>query len=168
MSSTLRVLIFVLVAVSCFGCDRVSKIAARTGLQGVAPRAYLGNIVILEYEENQGAMLSIGAGLSEETRFWVFTVGIAVLVIVLSLFIFNQSHTIAEIGAGALAIGGGLGNLVDRLSYGGAVVDFVSIGIGPLRTAVFNVADISILTGVLLYFLSVYRRKLAAKPPSSP
>ena len=167
MSSTIRALVFILVAVSCFGCDRVSKIAARTGLQGAPPHAYLGNIFILEYEENQGAMLSIGAGLSEETRFWLFTVGIAVLVIVLALFVFNQSHTVAEIGAGALAIGGGLGNLVDRLSYGGAVVDFVSIGIGPLRTAVFNIADISILTGVILYFLSVYRRRFSARPPAS-
>jgi len=166
MSRTFRVLVFVLVAVSCFGCDRVSKLAARSELQGASPRAYFGHVVILEYEENQGAMLSIGAGLSEEARFWLFTVGIAVLVIILVLFIFNRSHTVAEIGAGALAIGGGLGNLVDRLSYGGAVVDFVSIGIGPLRTAVFNVADLSILAGVLLYFVSVSRRTLAPKAPS--
>jgi signal peptidase II len=165
LSSAFRIVVFILVAICCFGCDRVSKFAARMELQGESPRTLFGNAVILEYQENQGAMLSIGAGLSEQVRFWLFTVGIAVMVIVLALFLFLRSHSLAEIGAGALAIGGGLGNLVDRLVYGGAVVDFVSIGVGPFRTAVFNIADISILAGVLLYFLSLTRRRFVNSSP---
>ena len=41
------------------------------------------------------------------------------------------------------------GNLLDRFFNGGAVVDFVSIGFGGLRTGIFNVADLAITCGAL-------------------
>ena len=52
-----------------------------------------------------------------------------------------------------LLFGGGVSNLIDRLINNGRVVDFVSIGIGPLRTGIFNVADVYIMAGVLLIVL---------------
>lgn len=44
----------------------------------------------------------------------------------------------------------GVGNLVGRIRYGGVVVDFMNIGIGPLRTGIFNVADLAIFAGALV------------------
>jgi signal peptidase II len=49
----------------------------------------------------------------------------------------------------ALLIGGGVSNLVDRISRG-AVVDFLNLGIGSLRTGIFNVADMAIMSGIAL------------------
>jgi signal peptidase II len=57
----------------------------------------------------------------------------------------------------SLVVGGGLANWIDRLLHGGAVTDFVSLGIGPLRTGVFNLADLSILAGVGLLLLHSLR-----------
>jgi len=153
-----KIFVFIFVALSCFGCDRASKIAARAAFDGQPPQNVLGNAVIFDYEENPGAMLSIGAGLPAKTRFWLFTVGISLLLSILGAFVLVRSRSVAEVAAGALAIGGGLGNLYDRLSWNGAVIDFVSIGIGSLRTAIFNFADIMILIGVLLYLVTVLRR----------
>ena len=51
-------------------------------------------------------------------------------------------------------IGGGLGNLIDRLSNNFRVVDFLNFGIGSLRTGILNIADMSVTIGVL--FLAVY------------
>jgi len=153
-----RILVFLLVAGSCFGCDRIIKIAAKGALQGMAPQTYLGGTVVLQYEENHGAMLSIGSGLPEHVRFWLFTVGISVILAVIALVILLRSRSIAEIASGSLAIGGGLGNLVDRVTSDGAVIDFVSIGIGPVRTAVFNFADVAILGGVAIYLIFLFRR----------
>ena len=48
----------------------------------------------------------------------------------------------------ALVVGGGLGNLVDRVMREGAVVDFLNVGIGPVRTGIFNMADVFIVAGV--------------------
>lgn len=45
--------------------------------------------------------------------------------------------------------GGGIGNLVDRILLSGLVTDFINIGIGNLRTGIFNVADMAIMTGVI-------------------
>ena len=70
-----------------------------------------------------------------------------------------------------VAVGGGIGNVIDRIAHG-AVVDFVSLGIGPLRTGIFNLADVAIIAGLLL-FLSAGAREteaghaVAARTPSS-
>ena len=52
-----------------------------------------------------------------------------------------------------LLIAGGLGNLIDRLVYG-YVTDFLNVGIGSLRTGIFNVADMAIMLGVGLLFFA--------------
>ena len=46
-----------------------------------------------------------------------------------------------------LFLAGGASNWVDRLVHG-RVVDFLNLGIGPLRTGVFNVADVAIMAGL--------------------
>jgi signal peptidase II len=48
---------------------------------------------------------------------------------------------------------GGIGNLLDRLFNNGAVIDFIRLGIGPLRTGIFNMADVAIVTGVVTFLL---------------
>ncbi len=49
---------------------------------------------------------------------------------------------------GLLILAGGFGNLYDRAVNDGRVVDFMLLQIGPLKTGVFNVADIAILAGL--------------------
>jgi signal peptidase II len=57
------------------------------------------------------------------------------------------------IGALALIAGGGASNLLDRLLDAGRVTDFLNVGIGPLRTGIFNIADMAILGGAILLLL---------------
>jgi signal peptidase II len=59
--------------------------------------------------------------------------------------------------------GGGLGNLIDRVFNAGAVTDFVVVGVGPLRTGVFNWADVLIMAGGGLLLLGVARREKRIK-----
>jgi len=49
-----------------------------------------------------------------------------------------------------VVLGGTLGNLFDRIVRGGRVIDFVSVGIGDLRWPTFNVADSSLVVGILV------------------
>ena len=60
---------------------------------------------------------------------------------------------------------GGLSNLIDRLIYDGRVTDFLNVGIGSLRTGIFNLADMAILAGALLLVL---KTGAASPPPASP
>jgi signal peptidase II len=48
----------------------------------------------------------------------------------------------------SLVIAGGIGNLIDRIGNGGVVTDFMNLGIGRIRTGIFNVADVIIMIGV--------------------
>jgi signal peptidase II len=50
-------------------------------------------------------------------------------------------------------IGGGLGNLIDRIIHNFTVVDFLNFGIGSLRTGVLNIADLSVTFGVILFVI---------------
>jgi signal peptidase II len=49
----------------------------------------------------------------------------------------------------SFVIGGGIGNIYDRLVYG-TVTDFLHIDFGIFQTGIFNLADVSILTGVFI------------------
>ena len=58
----------------------------------------------------------------------------------------------------ALIVAGGVGNLIDRMtSSGGVVIDFLNLGIGPVRTGVFNVADMAITGAFFLLLLQLVR-----------
>jgi signal peptidase II len=152
MSSIARVLLLALIAGLCVGCDRVSKGIARDELAGTPPRSLLGNTVRLQYAENEGAMLSLGADLPEPVRYWLFTGLIAVfLVVILFSVVVTERVTAGDVVAASLVVGGGTGNLIDRVLYNGVVIDFLNVGIGALRTAVFNLADVAILGGVFLF-----------------
>ena len=54
----------------------------------------------------------------------------------------------------SLIAGGGLSNLVDRLAHHGHVIDFLNVGLGPVRTGIFNLADLAITVGTVLFFIS--------------
>lgn len=59
----------------------------------------------------------------------------------------RRLSSIQIVGA-ALVCGGGLSNLIDRLLQDGNVTDFLNIGVGPVRTGIFNGADVALMVGV--------------------
>ena len=60
----------------------------------------------------------------------------------------------------ALIVGGGLSNWFDRLVNDGRVVDFMNLGIGSLRTGIFNVADVALMLGAGLLILAGRRANI--------
>jgi len=141
MTRTQRVILTLLVAISCIGCDQAAKTVARHTLAVNEPLRVFNDIFHLQYSENHGAMLGIGSDLPAEARFWLFTLTSGKLKTV-------------EVFALSLVLGGGLSNLTDRLGRGGAAVDFVMIVVGPWRTAIFNLADLLIVAGLAILVVS--------------
>ncbi|MFA7061088.1 MAG: signal peptidase II [Pedobacter sp.] len=100
--------------------------------------------------ENPGAFLSLGAGSPESIRFWVFTLIVGLILAGLLVYLLtSKNNSRARIISLSLVLGGGIGNLIDRVFNEGRVIDFMNIGIGSLRSGVFNVADIAISCGVV-------------------
>lgn len=136
---------------SCVGCDQATKILAKSHLASRLPMEYLNGAVRIQYAENTGAFLSLGANLPEEARFILFVLLVGPILITGLAFAFRSDRMAPAQKMGLiLAVGGGMGNLIDRIAHG-AVVDFVSLGIGPLRTGIFNLADVAITAGLVLF-----------------
>ena len=152
--------------------DQVSKVLAKQLLEGAGTLSYAGDFFRWHYSENTGAFLSLGAGLSEEVRFWVFNVAVAVVLLglLISIILNDDDRPLVLLTYG-LVIAGGVGNLIDRFVHNGAVVDFMNVGIGNLRTGIFNVADMAITTGVLLlifYGFKPHRKEPTHVTPQQP
>jgi len=162
MRSSIRLLLSALVVVAFVGCDQATKALARETLASSPPVSLLGGTVRFQYAENPGAFLSLGAGLSPQWRFLLGVVFSGAALAALAVFILRSRSlsTVQRIGLG-LVVAGGLGNLVDRLANDGRVVDFVSLGVGSLRTGIFNVADMAITAGVLAAMAAGFRRDKA-------
>jgi signal peptidase II len=164
-----HLLLVLLVSVACIGCDRVAKDLARERLEPGVRHAIIGNFFRLQYEENRGGMLSLGAELNPDERFLLFTVTVGTMLVLLTAYAaFSPDLPRLERVAIAMIIGGGLGNLIDRLVYNGVVIDFLNVGIGGFRTAIFNVADVAVLAGASLLILSVTLRMLRQRRSSEP
>lgn len=159
MTRLKRVLLMPPLILSCVGCDRISKAVAREYLADVPGQSFLGDLFRLQYAENPGAFLGMGAGMPEPARFWVFTIVVgAVMLGLLVWTLSSRSLRPANVVALSLVLGGGLSNLYDRVFNGGAVIDFLNLGLGGLRTGIFNVADVAITTGAILLLVSEFIR----------
>jgi signal peptidase II len=133
------------------GCDQVTKVMARDALKNLRVVGLFSNTLIFQYAENTGAFLSLGSALPDTLRFWIFTICVS-LFLVATLFLLFQKNNM-DLGttvALTLLVGGGVGNLIDR-AFRGSVTDFIFFGWGPIQTGVFNVADMTIVAGILLY-----------------
>jgi signal peptidase II len=141
---------FAFVLVVCVGCDQAVKHVAEQWLAGTAGISLLGGAVRFELVANPGAFLSLGAKLPEAVRHVLLIGLVPVLLAGLGWAVLRASGvTRAQVAAFALVAGGGLANWLDRLANDGAVTDFVSLGLGPLRTGIFNVADLAIVAGLV-------------------
>ena len=136
--------------------DRYTKTLAVEKLQGEETISFLNGIFSLTYHENTGAMLSFGSNFSDLTRFWLFTVLVAIVLLIWIGYIFFKSLNRVEVLIGLLICSGGFGNLYDRAFNDGRVVDFMLVQFGPLRTGVFNVADVVIMLGLFGFILVAF------------
>jgi signal peptidase II len=160
VKKTQRLILVALIILLGLLADIGTKKIAQQSLRGAPPISWLGNTVLIEYHENLGAFLGLGADLSREVRF-LFLVVFVGLVLSATLFyaINSQELGLPPLIGLSLVGAGGLGNLIDRIFNNGAAVDFMQVGIGPLRTGIFNVADLEIMGGIALFIIFNLLRK---------
>jgi signal peptidase II len=152
MTKSTRFALIALITFASVGCDQATKHLARATLDYATPISLLSGSLHFELAENRGGFLSLGAELPAWVRQVVFGVGVPVLLVALALGAVWFSHLQrAQVIGLALLLGGGLGNLIDRLLRDGAVTDFVRLSVGPVSTGIFNVSDVVIALGVATF-----------------
>ena len=165
MSTTKRLLLILAILFSCVGCDQVTKSVAKTYLTETRTIVLLGDTVRLQLAKNYGAFLSLGSSMGEASNGMLMSVVVGAVLAGLLIYLFvSKPQNPIVAAAVALIVGGGVSNLIDRVRYGGYVVDFLNVGIGSLRTGIFNVADMAIMAGVVLWLFS----DRFWKPPAHP
>jgi signal peptidase II len=145
------------------GCDRVTKHLAATNLEDMPARSYIAGTLRLEYAENTGAFLGVGSGLPEWAQISLLRIGVGLALAALAFTALRRRWTGLLLLGASLTFAGGASNLLDRITRG-SVVDFLSVGAGPLRTGIFNVADVAILLGGVFMVLDSGRRERADTP----
>lgn len=138
---------------SCIGCDQATKQLATTELRSTGVHSFLGDTFRLVYTENPGAFLGMGGNLGKAAQLWILTIGVGAFLVVAVAYLILQGRSLGRLFVTALTllIAGGFGNWFDRLVNHGRVVDFMNLGIGPVRTGIFNVADLAIVAGAVLF-----------------
>ena len=141
------------------GCDQLSKELVRSGVEQRAYIELIDEYFILTKVENTGAMLGLGQNLPPILKI-VFLQGLPILVlaIILIRILKKSSMDFRMMLAFAFVIGGGIGNLIDRIAHG-SVTDFFQIKLGFLKTGIFNMADVSVTLGILMLLLFSFTNK---------
>ncbi len=166
MKLSKRLVYIILVIVITITVDQVSKVLVRTNIE---PRtgtsigeqiSLIGDNFIMMNVENEGAFLGMGSDLNPTLRIiFLLILPILVLGFVLRYILKDKTLDNWSLFAFASIIGGGIANVFDRIVYG-SVTDFFYIKLTDLlRTGIFNVADLSVTTGMIILVFISFRKK---------
>ena len=144
-------LLWILVIVGVVALDQVSKLLAVAFLKGSDSFVIINKVLRFTYVENRGAAF----GMLDDKR-WIFMIlsvlGIAAMAVF--LFKFAKGEVLLSLSL-AFVIGGGIGNMIDRI-FLGFVVDFIDFYAFPgVWMWVFNVADSFVCVGAGLIMLYI-------------
>ena len=139
--------------------DQISKIWVRNNFESYIENSIIGDIFTLIKVENTGAFLGMGSELSETLRILLLIVLPIIVLISITIYTYIDKtlDKISIIGF-SLIIGGGIGNIFDRIVYG-SVTDFLYLDFGGIfKTGIFNIADLSVTTGMILILISSFKK----------
>ena len=138
--------------------DQITKHLVSSSLELNQTVHVFSGLLDLTYIHNYGAAFSI---LQNKQAFLITFTGIAMAAIIIYVLKERKKLSRTELAALGLIVGGGLGNLTDRV-LNGYVVDFLNMYILP----VFNVADMAVCAGsaLLVYSVVILEARLRKDP----
>ena len=147
--------------------DQITKILI---VKNIAPYSigaqFFGDFLRIIYVNNPGVAFSFGAGWPLIVRRIMFSiVPIIVMVLVIVVYLRNNDFTKLQRWSIAGIIGGGIGNIIDRIFRAEGVVDFIDVKFyglfGMERWPTFNVADSAVVVCGILLVISFIQTILA-------
>lgn len=151
------------VGVFVFVLDRLTKMWVEQNIPLHEGRQVVGDYVRIVHTQNTGAAFGL---LPERTTLLSILSVVAVLAIVYYYRQFANSSPLVTATLG-MQLGGAFGNLFDRVRQG-YVVDFVDVGVpGGLRFWAFNVADSSIVLGIIFVTFLLWQEERKTPAPAA-
>ncbi|HMV08809.1 MAG TPA: signal peptidase II [Cyclobacteriaceae bacterium] len=155
----IRAMIIVSLLIMNVSCDQISKAIVRNRIDENEQISVVNPYFTLMRVENEGAFLSLGDSLPKMVRFVLLALfPLAVLGFGIGYLFFKRNISRSVLLGFAFVIGGGIGNLYDRLVYG-SVTDFMHMNFVIFKTGIFNMADVSIMTGIGIVLIGSFLGK---------
>ena len=120
---------------------------------GIVEKIYVNEYLDFILVFNTGISYGLFSGGGDFQKWILISLSILIIIFLLS-FIRNESSILSNLSI-SFIIGGALGNVLDRFTYG-AVVDFISLHAKGFSWYIFNIADMFIVVGVILFILSQF------------
>ena len=120
---------------------------------GIVEKIYVNEYLDFILVFNTGISYGLFSGGGDFQKWILISLSILIIIFLLSL-IRNESTILSKLSI-SFIIGGALGNVLDRFKYG-AVVDFISLHAKGFSWYIFNIADMFIVLGVILFILSQF------------
>lgn len=139
---------FFVIVLSVIALDQFTKLLAVKYLQVISDIPILPNIFHLHYVENPGAAFGM---LAYKTQFFIISTLLIIFIILYYRHKIPATRSLVHFGL-AIQLGGAIGNLIDRITYG-YVIDFLDFRFWP----VFNIADTAITVGVAILCWEILR-----------
>ena len=160
----LRTLMILMILGSSIGCDQISKHIIRQNISYNEQINLLNNHLTITKIENTGAFLSLGNSLPRPVSVALLIILPLIVLALALIYLFTKSNLSNLMILGVcLAIGGGLGNIYDRVIHG-SVTDFLYIDFGLFHTGILNMADVSVTAGVcVIVFETYFHQKKVSK-----
>ncbi|MDY4987372.1 MAG: signal peptidase II [Eggerthellaceae bacterium] len=142
---------FCAIAVAWLAIDRVTKLVAETNVLGQVFRNNVFGLFEFKLAHNTGAAWSIFS--NSTLALGVFSLVVCALLLAY-LFVYKKgSANLLELCGSALVFAGGIGNAIDRFAFG-YVVDLINTTF--MSFPIFNVADIGVTCGVVLFLAGTF------------
>ncbi|MHC1694465.1 MAG: signal peptidase II [Eubacteriales bacterium] len=154
-------ILWILISLAIVSIDQLTKYLAVVFLQPLGSTPLIKNILDLTYVTNRGAAFGI---LSDHRWVYITISFIAILAMIYILLFYTQRTLLLEIGI-ALMLGGGIGNMIDRLRLG-YVVDLLEFPF--INFAIFNIADSCICVGAALMCIYMIKHEFIKPKDSTP
>ena len=142
--------ILIAIIAGIIGFDQLTKWLAVVNLQGEPSFPLWREVLHFTYTENTG----MAFGMLKDHR-WVFMVfsTVSIIALIVYLFRFRPESRWMQVSM-AFIIGGGIGNMIDRI-FLGYVVDFIDFTL--INFAIFNIADsfVCIGAGIMIVYLVI-------------
>lgn len=142
-----KIMTFIIAAVSIVA-DQLIKILVINNLKPVKSVTVIDNLLNFTYVENKGMAFGM---LANQRWIFIALTSAVILALIIAVIKLKKQSTMFYISA-ALLIGGGIGNLIDRLLYG-YVVDYISLSFFP---PVCNLADYCVTAGVIMLLIYLF------------
>ncbi|MGI6778628.1 MAG: signal peptidase II [Acetivibrionales bacterium] len=146
-------MIWLILAAFIVAIDQATKYLVVSNIELGEKIVLIDKLFHLTYIENKGAAW----GIFQNGRY-VFIVLTILVSVIVAYFLFKSDNRLLKLAL-SFILGGGAGNLIDRVLRG-SVVDFLGVYIGSYEFPKFNVADSFIVVGTIIlayYMIFVYK-----------